>query len=75
VLRGYRTVLVPEMNLGQLGLLLRAKFLVDVTGYNQVRGLPFSTSELIEAISTAIAASQPAATDSVAPVAPETEAS
>jgi len=75
VLRGYRTVLVPEMNLGQLGLLLRAKFLVDVTGYNQVRGLPFSTSELIEAISTAIAASQPAATDSVAPVAPEQEAS
>ena len=34
-------VLVPEMNLGQLALLLRAKYLVDAIGYNQVRGLPF----------------------------------
>jgi 2-oxoglutarate ferredoxin oxidoreductase subunit alpha len=69
VLRRYRTVLVPEMNLGQLALLLRAKFLVDVTGYNQVRGLPFSTSELIEAITTAIAASQQAAASTEQPVA------
>ena len=42
VLRRYRRVLVPEMNLGQLALLLRAKYLVDVQGYNQVRGLPFT---------------------------------
>jgi 2-oxoglutarate ferredoxin oxidoreductase subunit alpha len=69
VLRGYRTVLVPEMNLGQLALLLRAKFLVDVVGYNQVRGLPFSTSELVEAITTAIAASQQAAAGTLEPVA------
>jgi hypothetical protein len=62
-------VLVPEMNLGQLGLLLRAKFLVDVVGYNQVRGLPFSTSELVEAITTAIAASQQAAAGTLEPVA------
>jgi 2-oxoglutarate/2-oxoacid ferredoxin oxidoreductase subunit alpha len=51
VLRSYRTVIVPEMNLGQLSMLLRARFLVDVQGYNQVRGLPFTTAELVEVIS------------------------
>jgi 2-oxoglutarate/2-oxoacid ferredoxin oxidoreductase subunit alpha len=50
VLRGYRRVLVPEMNLGQLALLLRAKYLVDAVGYNRVRGLPFKATELAEAI-------------------------
>jgi 2-oxoglutarate ferredoxin oxidoreductase subunit alpha len=34
------------MNLGQLALLLRGRFLVDVMPYNQVRGLPFTASEL-----------------------------
>ena len=46
VLRSYDRVIVPEMNLGQLAMLLRAKYLVDVIGYNQVRGLPFTSSEL-----------------------------
>ena len=46
VLRAYDRVIVPEMNLGQLALLLRAEFLVDVIGYNRVRGLPFTSSEL-----------------------------
>jgi 2-oxoglutarate ferredoxin oxidoreductase subunit alpha len=50
VLRRYEKVLVPEMNLGQLARLLRADFLVDVVGYNKVRGLPFRASELEEAI-------------------------
>jgi 2-oxoglutarate ferredoxin oxidoreductase subunit alpha len=50
VLRRYRRVLLPEMNLGQLALLLRARFLVDVVSYNRVRGLPFSSAELAEAI-------------------------
>jgi 2-oxoglutarate ferredoxin oxidoreductase subunit alpha len=50
VLRRYDKVLVPEMNLGQLAKLLRAEFLVDVAGYNRVRGLPFRASELEEAI-------------------------
>uniref|UniRef100_UPI0035DA03BA 2-oxoacid:acceptor oxidoreductase subunit alpha n=1 Tax=Nocardioides alcanivorans TaxID=2897352 RepID=UPI0035DA03BA len=40
ILTRYDKVLVPEMNLGQLSLLLRAKYLVDIVGYNQVRGLP-----------------------------------
>ena len=50
VLRGYRTVLVPEMNMGQLALLLRGKYLVDVQSLTQVRGLPFTTVELADAI-------------------------
>ena len=50
VLRRYDRVLVPEMNLGQLALLLRARFLVDVHSFTQVRGLPFTTVELADAI-------------------------
>jgi 2-oxoglutarate/2-oxoacid ferredoxin oxidoreductase subunit alpha len=50
VLRRYHRVLVPEMNLGQLLKLIRAEFLVDAVGYNQVRGLPFTSSELAAAM-------------------------
>jgi 2-oxoglutarate ferredoxin oxidoreductase subunit alpha len=50
VLRRYRRVLVPEMNLGQLALLLRARYLVDAVGYNRVRGLPFTSAEIAEEI-------------------------
>jgi 2-oxoglutarate ferredoxin oxidoreductase subunit alpha len=50
VLHRYEKVLVPEMNLGQLALLLRARYLVDVVGYNRVRGVPFSSAELTDAI-------------------------
>jgi len=46
VLRRYDRVLVPEMNLGQLALLVRARYLVDAITYNKVRGLPFSAEEL-----------------------------
>ncbi|MCE0540555.1 2-oxoacid:acceptor oxidoreductase subunit alpha [Kineosporia rhizophila] len=52
VLKRYRRVLIPEMNLGQLALLLRAKYLVDARGYNQVRGLPFSSAEIATAITS-----------------------
>jgi len=52
VLRSYRQVLIPEMNLGQLALLLRAKYLVDARSYNQVRGLPFSSTEIAAAITS-----------------------
>ncbi|MGI8615015.1 MAG: 2-oxoacid:acceptor oxidoreductase subunit alpha [Nocardioidaceae bacterium] len=50
VLRRYETVLVPEMNLGQLSMLLRAKYLVDAISYHQVRGLPFQAAELADVI-------------------------
>jgi 2-oxoglutarate/2-oxoacid ferredoxin oxidoreductase subunit alpha len=50
VLRRYRKVVVPEMNLGQLVLLLRGLFLVDAIGVNQVRGLPFRVGDLTDAV-------------------------
>jgi 2-oxoglutarate/2-oxoacid ferredoxin oxidoreductase subunit alpha len=46
VLKSYDKVVVPEMNLGQLASIIRSKFLIDVIGYNQVRGLPFTSAEL-----------------------------
>ena len=46
LLRSYDRVVVPEMNLGQLALLLRARHLVDVRSITQVRGLPFKAEQL-----------------------------
>jgi 2-oxoglutarate/2-oxoacid ferredoxin oxidoreductase subunit alpha len=46
VLRSYRNVLIPEVNLGQLLLLVRGRFLVDAIGYDKVRGKPFRISEI-----------------------------
>lgn len=54
VLKRYDAVLVPEMNLGQLSMLLRARYLVDVVGYNHVRGLPLRAAELAEAVTELI---------------------
>ena len=50
ILARYDKVLVPEMNLGQLSMLLRARYLVDAIGYNHVRGLPLKAAELAGAI-------------------------
>ncbi|RLP11953.1 2-oxoacid:acceptor oxidoreductase subunit alpha [Propionibacterium australiense] len=46
VLRRYARVVVPEMNLGQFATVLRARYLVDVRGYNRVRGFPLNVDEL-----------------------------
>jgi 2-oxoglutarate ferredoxin oxidoreductase subunit alpha len=46
VLRRYEKVVIPEMNLGQLAQVIRARYLVDAIAYNQVRGLPFTAAEL-----------------------------
>ena len=46
VLARYRKVLVPEMNLGQLLWVLRAKYLVDAQGLNKIQGKPFKQSEI-----------------------------
>ena len=54
-LRRYRTVVVPEMNMGQLALLLRGTYLVDVQSYTAVRGLPLSSAELSDVIAGAVA--------------------
>jgi 2-oxoglutarate/2-oxoacid ferredoxin oxidoreductase subunit alpha len=46
VLARYEKVVIPEMNLGQLAHVIRGRYLIDAIGYNQVRGLPFTASEL-----------------------------
>ena len=46
VMKRYRHVLVPEMNMGQLALVLRAKYLVDAQGFNKIQGQPFKQSEI-----------------------------
>jgi 2-oxoglutarate ferredoxin oxidoreductase subunit alpha len=50
VVRSYRKVLVPELNLGQLVKLVRADFLVDARGLNKMRGKPFQAEEIEAAI-------------------------
>jgi 2-oxoglutarate ferredoxin oxidoreductase subunit alpha len=46
ILKGFKKVLVPEMNLGQLIRVLRAEFLVDAVGLNKIQGLPLKVSEI-----------------------------
>ena len=46
MLAAYDKVVIPEMNLGQLAHVIRARYLIDVVGYNQVRGLPFTSTQL-----------------------------
>jgi 2-oxoglutarate ferredoxin oxidoreductase subunit alpha len=50
VVRRYRKVLIPEMNLGQLAMIIRARFLVDADSYSKVQGQPILTGELEEEI-------------------------
>jgi 2-oxoglutarate ferredoxin oxidoreductase subunit alpha len=50
ILKRYKRVLVPELNLGQLSVLLRAKYLVDARSYTKIQGKPFKESEILDAI-------------------------
>lgn len=50
VLGGFKRVLIPELNKGQLLMLIRSEFLVDAVGYNKVHGQPFKVSELVAKI-------------------------
>ena len=50
ILKRYRKVLVPEMNLGQLSRLLRERYLIDVAQLNKVQGRPFKVSEIHDRI-------------------------
>ncbi|WP_409375216.1 2-oxoacid:acceptor oxidoreductase subunit alpha [Streptomyces justiciae] len=54
VLGRYERVVVPEMNLGQLSALLRAKYLVDVQPFTQVNGMPFKEEQLADALEATI---------------------
>ena len=48
IMKRFKKVIVPELNLGQLSLLLRSKYLIDVIPYNKLQGKPFKVSELRE---------------------------
>ncbi|WP_086767739.1 2-oxoacid:acceptor oxidoreductase subunit alpha [Streptomyces bobili] len=54
VLSRYDKVVIPEMNLGQLATLIRARYLVDAHSYNQVNGMPFKAEQLASALKEAI---------------------
>ncbi|MFE2273776.1 2-oxoacid:acceptor oxidoreductase subunit alpha [Streptomyces lavendulae] len=54
VLKRYDKVVVPEMNLGQLATLIRARYLVDAQSYNQVNGMPFKAEQLATVLKEAI---------------------
>ena len=50
ILANYKTILIPEINNGQLIKIIRDKYLVDAKGYNKIMGVPITKAELIEAI-------------------------
>ena len=70
ILKRYDKVLCPEMNLGQLSLLLRGKYLVDAIGYNQVNGMPIKAAALAEAIGGLVAEAEGITVD-LTPIAEE----
>ncbi len=47
ILRRFKTVLIPELNLGQLRTIIRAEYLIDAVGLNKVQGKPFSVAEVV----------------------------
>ncbi len=55
LLGNYERVLIPELNCGQLRLLIRSKYLVDAVGLNKVQGKPFIVAELVEKIEAVLA--------------------
>lgn len=50
IISRYEKVLIPELNMGQLRMLIRNRYLVDAVGFNKVKGKPFTVSELFEKI-------------------------
>jgi 2-oxoglutarate ferredoxin oxidoreductase subunit alpha len=55
IFSGYDKVLVPELNSGQLAMLLRAEYLVDVISYPKIQGLPFKATEIRQKVIDTIA--------------------
>ena len=50
ILVNYENILIPELNMGQLDVLIRARFLINTIGYNKVAGKPFTSSEILDKI-------------------------
>jgi 2-oxoglutarate ferredoxin oxidoreductase subunit alpha len=55
VLHNFKTVLVPELNLGQLWFVIRGTYLVDALSYGRVRGKPFRISEIVDEVNRLLA--------------------
>ncbi|MCA9083791.1 MAG: 2-oxoacid:acceptor oxidoreductase subunit alpha [Planctomycetaceae bacterium] len=55
ILKSYKKVLIPELNLGQLSLVIRAKYLVDAQSFNKIQGKPFKVGELVNKINDVLA--------------------
>lgn len=53
LIKGFKTVIIPEMNNGQLVKIIRDRYLIDAKGINKIKGIPFSTDEIITAIKEA----------------------
>ena len=49
IIRGFRRVLVPELNSGQLRMIVRSRFLIDAIGLNKIQGQPFKVREVVAA--------------------------
>lgn len=67
ILRNYKQVLVPELNLGQLRTMVRAKYLVDARGLNKVQGQPFLIEEIEQAIDLMVGGRWPQDTQALQP--------
>jgi 2-oxoglutarate/2-oxoacid ferredoxin oxidoreductase subunit alpha len=50
ILRSYKKVLIPELNMGQLRTFIRSKYLIDAQGLNKVKGIPFAVQEVVDEI-------------------------
>lgn len=50
IIRNFKKVLIPELNLGQLSLMIRSKYLVDAVSYNKIQGKPFKVVEVLNKI-------------------------
>ncbi len=55
LMRSYKKVLVPELNMGQLHSILRGRFLIDGVPFNKVKGKPFAVEEIVQKIKQVIA--------------------
>ena len=60
VLGRYRQVLIPELNMGQLAMLIRAQYQIEVTQYNKIQGRPFAVGELLREIRALVTEDAPA---------------
>jgi 2-oxoglutarate ferredoxin oxidoreductase subunit alpha len=55
ILRNFKTVVVPELNNGQLVKIIRDKYFVDAIPYNKIQGQPFMSDEVVRKIKEILA--------------------